>query len=271
MNIKEYRKIPKVSGLYQIINLVNNKMYIGSAVNLRRRVHKHYYELTKGVHNNEHLLRAFNKYGESKFKVNIFIMNVSHDVLLSKEKQFIIQCDALTKGYNMILDNSEHFKDLNKSYKHIESNRNIQQKAVLGFNRFTGIKVYHCKSLTEAAKLINDQTTNISQCCNGKLNYVKDIIWIYAKAYDSKTKYTFTEYASKGRKFSKEHKNKIRNKIIQHKGRKVYKYSEVLELVEEYLTITEAEHTNNIKKDMLRYKLDKDKLHLGYFWKTNKL
>ena len=270
MTIKEYTKIPKTSGLYQIINLKNNKMYIGSAVNLRRRVHKHYYELKTNTHNNKYLLRSFKKHGEDNFQVNIFIMNVSHEILLEKEKQFIIKHNTLTNGYNAILDNSTHFKKLNTTKKHICINKQQQQKAVLGFDRFTGKQIYDCISLTEAAKLINDQTTNISRCCNKKLNYIKDVVWIYKKDFDITTNYFFKNVASKGRIFSKEHRQKIQDSIIKHKGKIIYVYSDCF-LVKEYRTIAEAERMNNIKKDTLRYKLDKDKLHLGYYWKTNKL
>lgn len=54
-------------GIYKIINIVNNRYYIGSAVNLRRRRTRHFSELRNNKHNNKHLQSAWNKYGEQAF------------------------------------------------------------------------------------------------------------------------------------------------------------------------------------------------------------
>ena len=58
--------IPKKSGIYQIRNLVNGKIYVGSSVNLETRKTPHYWELENNRHNNQHLQRAYNKYGLDK-------------------------------------------------------------------------------------------------------------------------------------------------------------------------------------------------------------
>lgn len=55
------------SGIYKIINVVNNKFYVGSAVNLRRRKARHFTELRNNRHNNRHLQAAWAKYGEQAF------------------------------------------------------------------------------------------------------------------------------------------------------------------------------------------------------------
>ena len=36
------------SGVYQIRNLINNKVYVGSAVDINRRKREHYTQLSKG-------------------------------------------------------------------------------------------------------------------------------------------------------------------------------------------------------------------------------
>ena len=54
-------------GIYKIINVVNDKFYIGSAVNLRKRKARHFSELRTGKHKNRHLLAAWRKYGEQSF------------------------------------------------------------------------------------------------------------------------------------------------------------------------------------------------------------
>jgi len=55
------------SGIYMILNLLNRKRYIGSAVNLRARRHDHFSALRRGIHKNSHLQNAFNKYGKNAF------------------------------------------------------------------------------------------------------------------------------------------------------------------------------------------------------------
>ena len=54
-------------GIYKIINIVNNKFYVGSAVNLTRRKTRHFSELRNGKHPNKHLQAAWLKYGEKSF------------------------------------------------------------------------------------------------------------------------------------------------------------------------------------------------------------
>jgi len=54
-------------GIYNIINTVNNKRYIGSSNNLERRHYRHFYDLRNGSHANKHLQSAVTKYGLDNF------------------------------------------------------------------------------------------------------------------------------------------------------------------------------------------------------------
>lgn len=54
-------------GIYQIRNLVNNKLYIGSSFRLYERMLQHFADLRRNDHENIHLQNAFNKYGEQNF------------------------------------------------------------------------------------------------------------------------------------------------------------------------------------------------------------
>lgn len=54
-------------GIYKIINVINNKFYVGSAVDLKRRKARHFSELRNGKHGNRHLQAAWQKYGEQAF------------------------------------------------------------------------------------------------------------------------------------------------------------------------------------------------------------
>lgn len=58
--------------IYQIKNLINNKIYIGSTIRpLYKRKYEHFSELRNNEHCNTYLQRSFNKYGEENFSFTI--------------------------------------------------------------------------------------------------------------------------------------------------------------------------------------------------------
>ena len=63
----------KQSGIYIIRNLQNKKVYIGSAIDIEKRWYCHLRRLNKECHENEHLQRAWNKYGPEVFGWKILI------------------------------------------------------------------------------------------------------------------------------------------------------------------------------------------------------
>lgn len=86
------------SGIYQIRNTLNDKCYIGSAVNLQRRWSLHLAALCCGQHRNSHLQRAFDKYGEATFSF-IILEDVKDPEMLIKREQFYL--DTLLPEYNI--------------------------------------------------------------------------------------------------------------------------------------------------------------------------
>jgi len=58
-------------GVYSIRNKVNGHVYVGSAISLSRRFSEHLRMLHRNDHDNEHLQRSWNKYGDSNFTFNI--------------------------------------------------------------------------------------------------------------------------------------------------------------------------------------------------------
>lgn len=63
-----FRKFPRTSGIYQIVNTLNQKRYVGYATNLRLRCKCHRVELRVNDHKNLHLQNAWNVYGERYFE-----------------------------------------------------------------------------------------------------------------------------------------------------------------------------------------------------------
>jgi len=79
----------KESVIYAIINIVDQKLYIGSAVQARRRKQEHLSRLRNGNHCNTHLQGAYNKYGEENFKF-VVLNKVSNIKELDKYEQIWI-------------------------------------------------------------------------------------------------------------------------------------------------------------------------------------
>lgn len=93
----------KIAGIYKITNLIDGKIYIGQTVNYKKREKRHLNSLKNGNHHNEHLQRAFDKYGKSSFKIEL-IEKCDIKELDQRERHFIKELDACNhdKGYNMM-------------------------------------------------------------------------------------------------------------------------------------------------------------------------
>src|SRR4051812_3052749 len=90
------------SGIYTIINLINGKILVGQSKNVKSRLHAHKNRLRTGIHENSHLQKAFNKYGESAFEFKL-LENVERDYLFMMELYWSNLLDAHneSKGYNI--------------------------------------------------------------------------------------------------------------------------------------------------------------------------
>lgn len=90
-------------GIYQIKNLVNGRVYIGSSVNIRRRFSTHRNMLARNNHHSTLLQRAWNKYGEAAFSFSV--LEIVRDPLRLHivENTYIQQlCAAVpAHGYNV--------------------------------------------------------------------------------------------------------------------------------------------------------------------------
>lgn len=54
-----------MSGVYQIYNPITNKRYIGSSINVERRLKEHLRNLKRNNHHNMYLQAAYNKYEDA--------------------------------------------------------------------------------------------------------------------------------------------------------------------------------------------------------------
>lgn len=77
---KNYKQSLQPMGIYQIKNLVNNKILIGSSKNLPGRINRFKFSLKFGAESNKELLEDYKKYGEGSFSFEILdILNPKED------------------------------------------------------------------------------------------------------------------------------------------------------------------------------------------------
>jgi group I intron endonuclease len=86
--IKPSKDITKISGIYKIINQVNNKFYLGSSKDFFYRWYKHRSALLLNKHHSILLQRAFNKYTENVF-ICQGIEECNEEILLEREQYYL--------------------------------------------------------------------------------------------------------------------------------------------------------------------------------------
>lgn len=121
----------RVCGIYKIINTANNKIYVGSSVQVESRILKHLSFLRRGRHPNGHLQSAFTNYGEDAFDF-LLIERCDKESLLAREQYYI---DTLNPEYNIctIAGNT-------LGYKHGQEAKAKMTAANMGNKRWVGRK-----------------------------------------------------------------------------------------------------------------------------------
>lgn len=76
-------------GVYAIINMHNNKMYIGSSVNIKNRLRSHFKSLHNGTHANKNLQAEWNLYGEQGFFYDLLEEVENVGALLVREQLYL--------------------------------------------------------------------------------------------------------------------------------------------------------------------------------------
>jgi group I intron endonuclease len=113
--------------IYIIENLINHKVYIGSALNFRCRRNVHISKLNRKQHPNVHLQSAWNKYGVERFVFWII------ETVLDKSKLIIRE---------------QFYLDLFQGYKYGLYNKCLKAGSSLGVKHST----QYCEKLSEAHK-----------------------------------------------------------------------------------------------------------------------
>lgn len=94
----------KLSGVYAILNILNEKVYVGSAIHLYRRWRDHKSNLKINKSNCLLLQRAWNKYGEENFIFVVLELVEDQTKLVEIETSWIKRLDSsnVELGYNIL-------------------------------------------------------------------------------------------------------------------------------------------------------------------------
>lgn len=92
-------------GIYQIENIINGKLYIGSSNQIKRRFYLHKWDLKRGKHHSITLQRSWDKYGEGAFLFKPLLYCLPDDRHFY-EQRFLDALETVDpeKGYNICCD-----------------------------------------------------------------------------------------------------------------------------------------------------------------------
>jgi len=175
------------SGIYQIKNIINDNIYIGSAYNLYDRFRTHYSNLKLNKHDNQHLQNSYNKYGTDSFVFEVV------EILDSIENIYEIELKYIEKYFGPKCYNINKETDPNKSL--VEYN-NCRKKSITLLDPEN--KEVSFNSICEAARIINCSSSFVSRLLSGKNKSCKGWRTIENKDYDYKN---YRKIKNKGAKF----------------------------------------------------------------------
>lgn len=180
----------KLSGIYCIRNIINNKVYIGKSINLLKRKTSHFSNLKQNKHKNFKLQGSINKYGIDKFIFEILEYCDNKDIDL-KEIEYINKYNSSIKGYNIHSDIQHHSEEWLNKLRHlrksdsrfIEQFKNCQSKADnrIKINEYDleGEYIKTWNSITEASKFYNIDKSSVSAVLTFKRSKVINKMFRY--------------------------------------------------------------------------------------------
>ena len=104
MDFIEESKYKNNYGIYGIVNILNGNIYVGQTSESFQRRYWHYrWKLNDGSHDNAHLQKAWNKYGEENFQFIILEIVNDKNLLDDLEIKYISYYKKENKSYNMLI------------------------------------------------------------------------------------------------------------------------------------------------------------------------
>ncbi len=255
-----------ICGIYEIVNIANNKRYVGLSANIYERWKQHVNALTAGTHHNVHLQSAWNKYGQNSFEFRV-IEECDRECLPDREVYWIAHYDSFNNGYNQTIggDGAEGYvmsaeqraRMSEKSIERFESEENRLKQSIASDHRCTpvyqidlnGNIVNEWRSINWAAKKLGIKQQGIKSAIHHK-NRTKTYcgyIWILKSEYNPNT-FNVEEYLSSDR---------VCNTI--------YQYTKNGELFGEYSMVSDVKK-NGLNPDCVGNSCRQKIAYKNYYW-----
>lgn len=228
-------------GIYKIENIKNNKKYIGSSVNLKKRKREHFNSLKNNSHHSFLLQRAYNKHGDDCFKFEVLEFIYNEESLIERE---------------------QYWMDYYKSYdKKLGYNISPTAGKITGvrFSEETKLKMSETKKRM-GSKPPSPKGRVVSQDTRDNLSKINT-----GKKMSAETREKLST-AHKGKKLTAEHKEKIRKsntgkKMPEHVKKIISSINKSRKLTDEQKDRLRIANTGRIVSSETREKLSK--IHLG--------
>lgn len=164
--LNDIPKLNIITGVYVLVNILNNHKYIGSSINIRKRIFQHRSALRSNKHHSRHLQNAYNKYGEDKFEIMILeTCEPIKDTLEFLEQKYL----DLKPEYNVAP--KAYIPDATQNRKRVYM-YDLQGKY---------IKTFDCRESAASWLGLKSNGMSIFYCCAGKIKSAYGYMWSYQK------------------------------------------------------------------------------------------
>lgn len=174
----------KIQAIYKITNIINDKIYVGSAIFLQSRWRQHRSDLNLNKHGNQLLQNAWNKYGEWLFKFEILEKVWDKTKLIEREQYWIdlLKTNQRETGYNLTIiarsrlgvkASKEALERMSKSKIGLKQPRYAviaRALAITSIPRSEETKLKISNSHKKGKKISDEQRAKISNSLKGNTN-----------------------------------------------------------------------------------------------------
>ena len=288
------------SGIYLIKNIINNKVYIGSAVNIDKRWKEHKTLLKEGKHHSCHLQSAWDLYGEQSFAFELIEEVSNPQDLLEHEQVYLDHYKSYEgdRGYNIckVAGSPLGVKRSEETRKKLsEANKNRSEetrKKINEANKRRIISEETRKKISEAnkGKIVSEETRKKLREANAGKKHSEQTKQKLREARQNLSEETRKKLSEAAKNRNEETRKNMseaqKGKVPWNKGKETpdhikvrmserkEKYKKKIEricpetgIVVEYKSLKDAERDGYHRYHIVECCNGIAKKHKGYFWK----